>query len=49
LKRRPRGFHLRAREEGEDVGEEDLGAGRTPAAVLRWWRGGRVEKLREAV
>jgi hypothetical protein len=49
LKRMPRGLHLRAREEGEDAGEEDPGAGRTPAAALRWWRGGRVEKLREAV
>jgi hypothetical protein len=49
LKRRPRGFHLRAQEEGEDAGEEDPGAGRTPAAALQWWCGGRVEKLREVV
>jgi hypothetical protein len=49
LKRRPRGFHLRAREEGEDAGEEDPGAGGTPAAVLwrRCCRG--VEELRGAV
>jgi hypothetical protein len=33
LKRRPRGFHLRAREEGEDAGEEDPGAGRTPVVA----------------
>jgi hypothetical protein len=49
LKRRPRGFHLRAREEGEDAGEEDPGAGGTLAAVLwrRCCRG--VEELRGAV
>jgi hypothetical protein len=49
MKRRPREFHVRARKEGEGAGEADPGAGRTPAAVLRRWRGGGVEELRGAV
>jgi hypothetical protein len=49
MKRRTWGTYREAWRGGRGTGGADPGAGRTPAAVLRRWRGGGVEELRGAV